>query len=161
MKPFCDNQPSSPTVSALYYYFYKRTALSIADPRCLQYSLDSLRLKQSQLKQICFKQIFDVAFMKNIKNNSNPGFTRTWAGWSRRVLPDRNQLFLTNGQRSFQTKPRISKPIVPIFWHFPSLSSVTQAFTVGDSVCVRGIAFTMCQMWSNIMWCYTLLTEKK
>ena len=30
---FCFDQPSSPPVSALYYYFYKRTALSIADPR--------------------------------------------------------------------------------------------------------------------------------
>ena len=117
-------------MSALYYYFYKRTALSIADPRYIQHMsfqnfhfLDFLWLKLGLLEQICFKSFFYVAFMKSINNHSTLGFTRTWAGWSRRVLPDRSsniwsQFYQYSGTfQAFQVQPKLSLLEILCVWH--------------------------------------------
>ena len=65
--------------------------------------------------------------------------------------------------------PRISIGCIPrisrqLFQHFGTFQAfqVPPQLSLLPSLCMCGIAFTMCQMWSNIMWCYTfLLTEEK
>ena len=107
-------------MSALYYYFYKRTALSIADPRYIQHA-SFLNFHFLDFRWLKFGLFWTVFFMLHL-----------WKVLI--IIPLQVLRGLELGEAGESCQIGVwSKHFKPIVF-FSSLSA--QAFTVRDSVCV-------------------------